>query len=141
MPISYQLLPGPVGKLLEGTYSTTASVPISPSCSLVYTTGHLGLDVESGKLVSKSLEAEFDAIFNCLDAALKNAGVKNGCGSAFKFTSYLTDARSEATMQAVFKARWPDHFPTWTTVLVKEIAGASYMHSEIAAEAVMYRET
>lgn len=136
--ISYQLLPGPVGKLLEGTYSTTARVPISHSCSLVYTTGHVGLDLESGKLVSSSLKAEFEAIFRCLDTALKNAGVQKGCGGAFKFTSYLSSADCEATMQAVFKTRWPGHYPTWTTVLVTEIAGASHMHAEISAEAAAF---
>lgn len=134
----YRHLPGPVGKLLEGTYSTTVSVPLSSTASLVYTTGHLGLDLNTGSLVRSSLEAEFNAIFDCLDAALKNHGVVGGCASAFRFISYLTSPDHEPTMQSVFKNRWPDHQPTWISVIVKEVAGGPGMNAEIAAEAAMY---
>lgn len=136
--IRYQHLPGPVGKLLEGTYSTTASVTITPNTSLVYTTGHLGLDLKTGSLVKSSLDAEFDAIFECLDAALKHADVKDGCGQAFKFTSYLTSTDYESTLQEVFKRKWPGHQPTWVAVIVSELVGGPGMHAEIAAEAVAY---
>lgn len=134
----YRHLPGPVGKLLEGTYSTTVSVPMSPSASLVYTTGHIGLDLNTGSLVHDSLEAEFNAIFDCLDAALKNHGVSEGCGQAFRFVSYLLSPDLEPTMQSVFKKRWPGHQPTWVTVIVKEVVGGGAMSAEIAAEAAVY---
>lgn len=137
----YHHLPGPVGKLLEGTYSTTVSVPVSPTTSLVYTTGHLGLDLSTGSLVRSSLEDEFNAIFDCLDAALKNHGVSGGCGQALRFISYLTSPDHEPTMQSVFKKRWPGHQPTWVAVIVSEVVGGGGMHGEIAAEAAVYSST
>ncbi|GAM90462.1 hypothetical protein ANO11243_085060 [Dothideomycetidae sp. 11243] len=137
-PIKYQLLPNAVGNLLKGTYSTTASVPVSSTTSFVYTTGHIGLDLQTGALVHETLEAEFNAIFNCLNAALKGANVRDGCAGAFKFTSYLLKAEHEPVMQAVFKQRWPQHRPTWTTVIVADVAGGGCMHAEIAAEAAAF---
>ncbi|KAM0713398.1 hypothetical protein Q7P37_010360 [Cladosporium fusiforme] len=134
----YQHLPGPVGDILKGTYSTTASIPITPSASLVYTTGHLGLDLSTGILVRSSLEAEFEAIFECLDAALKHANIRRGCEQAFRFTSYLTSPEYEITMQQVFKRKWPGHQPTWVAVVVSQLVGGPGMHAEIAAEAVSY---
>lgn len=136
----YRHLPGPVGDLIRGNYSTTVAIPVSPNTSLVYTTGHIGLDLTTGKLVYTSLEAEFNAIFDCLDAALQNHGVSGGCGQAFKFVAYLLTPDVESTMQKVFKERWPDHQPTWVTAIVKEVVGGGNMHAEIAAEAVMYSD-
>jgi len=137
----YRHLPGLVGKLLEGTYSTTVSVPVSPTTSLVYTTGHLGLDLSTGSLVHSSLEAEFNAIFDCLDAALKSHGASGGCGQAFRFVSYFTSPDHEPTMQSVFKKRWPGHQPTWVAVIVREVVGGGAMNAEIAAEAAVYSST
>ena len=79
--ITYQNLPGPVGDCLKhASLATTAivPVPVSHTSSLVFTTSHIGLDLKTGKLVKDTATAEFEAIFACLDAALKNAGVAEG---------------------------------------------------------------
>ncbi|CAI7641210.1 unnamed protein product [Penicillium bialowiezense] len=122
--VTYQYLPGPVGDCLKpSSLATTATIPLSPTASLVVTTGHLGLDLETGQLVNSSAEAEFNAIFSCLDAALKNAGIVEGLLGAYKFVSYLQ--------------RFLGHTPTWSTVIVKEI-NVSTMRAEIAAEGVLF---
>ena len=136
----YQHLPGPVGKLLEGTYCTTASVPISPYATLVYTTSHLGLDLQTGVLIRESLQAEVEAIFDCLDAALKNAGVIEGCGQAFKFTCCMRSVQQQSTVEAVFKGKWAGHQPAWVAVIVSDFVGGPGMNVEIAAEAVIYSD-
>ncbi|KAJ5213046.1 hypothetical protein N7449_000215 [Penicillium cf. viridicatum] len=83
--ITYQHLPGPVRDCLKPfTLATTATIPVSSTNSLVVTTGHLGLDLKTGELVNTSAEAEFHAIFSCLDAALKNAGIVKGLHQAYK---------------------------------------------------------
>ncbi|BCR90947.1 uncharacterized protein ACHE_60833A [Aspergillus chevalieri] len=136
--ITYKHLPGPVGDCLKpASYATTATVPVSPTASLVYTTGHIGLRLDTAELVHESLEAEFKAIFTCLDAALKNAGAIRGLAQAYRFTSYLVRAEDEAVMQSVFRRMAPGHTPTWCSVLVKEI-NVKGMSAEIAAEGVVY---
>ena len=136
--IVYKNLPGPVGDCLKpASYATTATVPVSPTASLVYTTGHIGLRLDTAELVHGSLEAEFEAIFTCLDAALKNAGATHGLLQAYRFTSYLVRAEDEAIMQGVFRRMAPGHTPTWCSVLVKEI-NVKGMSAEIAAEGVVY---
>lgn len=136
--VVYENLPGPVGDCLRpASLATTAKVPVSPKTSLVFTTSHVGLDLQTGELVNKTIEAEFEAIFNCLDEALKYAGIAVGVFQAYRLTSYLVDAKDEAAMQDVFKRMFPGHTPTWTLVIVKAI-NVPGMRAEITADAVMY---
>lgn len=53
---------------------------MSSTTSLVVTTGHIDVDLKTGVLVNRSAEAEFNAIFCCLDAALKNAEIAEELG-------------------------------------------------------------
>lgn len=136
--ITYQNLPGPVGECLKpSSLSTTATVPVSPTISLVFTTGHIGLDLKTGNLVNSSATAEFEAVFDCLDAALKNAGVAKGLGQAYKLVSFLVNSEDEAVMQRVFQQKFPGHTPTWTTVIAKEIVVPG-MRAEVVAEAALF---
>ncbi|KAE8374458.1 hypothetical protein BDV26DRAFT_284263 [Aspergillus bertholletiae] len=138
---TYQHLPGPVGDCLKpASLATTATVPVSPTSSLVFTTGHIGLNLATGALVRETAEAEFEAIFTCLDAALKNAGANRGLAQGYRFVSYLVSAEDEIVMQKVFRRMVPGHTPTWCTVLVKEI-NVPGMRAEIAAEGVLYHES
>ncbi|KAJ5454495.1 uncharacterized protein N7458_005451 [Penicillium daleae] len=136
--ITYKNLPGPVGDCLKpASLATTATVPISPTVSLIFTTGHIGLNLTTGDLVNHSAEAEFEAVFDCLDAALKDAGVSNGLRQAYKLVAYLVDSGDEAIMMQVFQRKFPGHTPTWTSVVVKEIV-APKMRAEVAAEGVIF---
>ena len=135
----YRNMPGPVGDCLRpASLSTTAIIPVSESTSLVVTTGHIGLDLSTCALINDTIEHELNAIFSCLDAALRDAGATNGLRAAYKFTSYLTSAAHEPIMQEVFKRRWPGHSPTWTTVFVSAIIVPD-AHAEIVAEGVIYK--
>lgn len=132
--ILYQWTPGPVGEMLRSSsLATTASIPLGGT--LVVTTGHVGVDIKTGELVTSSIEAEFNAVFECLDAALANAGVSKGLGSAHKLVAYLTRAEDEIKMLAVFRQRYPGHTPTWTSVVVKGLMNVG-MHAEVQAEAM-----
>ncbi|PLB49687.1 YjgF-like protein [Aspergillus steynii IBT 23096] len=135
--ITYQNLPGPVGDCLKPLYATTAKVPVSPTTSLIYITGHIGLDLATGSLVSETPEAEFEAIFKCLDAALKHAGAARGLAQSYRLTSYLVNAEDEKTMQEVFQRLVPGHTPTWCTVLVNAI-NVKGMRAEITAEGAAF---
>ncbi|RSM04625.1 hypothetical protein CDV31_009949 [Fusarium ambrosium] len=133
-PVRYQFLPGPVGEMLRSaSLATTASIPITGT--LVITTGHVGVNLKTGELVTSSVEEEFNAVFDCIDAALRNAGVSKGLGSAHKLIAYFTRAEDEATMLALFRKRWPGHTPTLTSVVVAALVNPG-MHLELQAEAI-----
>ncbi|KAH6892611.1 hypothetical protein B0T10DRAFT_458319 [Thelonectria olida] len=132
--VQYQFLPGPVGEMLRSaSIATTATVPLTGT--LVVTTGHVGLNLETGEFVTGSIEDEFNAIFNCLDAALKNAGVSKGLGGAHKLLACFLRAEDEATLHAIFRKRYPGHTPTWTSVVVAGIMNPG-MNAEVQAEAI-----
>ncbi|KAE8337213.1 hypothetical protein BDV24DRAFT_167491 [Aspergillus arachidicola] len=115
-----QHLPGPASDCLTpSSLATTATVPASPTGSLIFTTGHTGLDLKTGALVRETAEAEFEAIFTCLGAALKNAGVSWGRAQGHRFVSYIVHVEDENVMQDVFRRMVPGHTPTWCTVIVK----------------------
>lgn len=130
-------LPGPVGTMLRNSgLASTTRVPLS-GCSLITTTGHVGLDLSSGELVNSTLDAEFNAIFNCLHAALKHSGVEDGLAGAHKITCYFTAVDQEAVMLRIWRQRWPQTYPAWTSVVVKGLVSEG-MHAEVQAEAVLY---
>ncbi|KAI9150866.1 endoribonuclease l-psp family [Paramyrothecium foliicola] len=132
--VQYQWLDGPVGEMLRSSsLATTATVPLAGK--LVVTTGHVGLDLETGQFVTSSIDAEFKAIFNCLDAALRNAGVAQGLASAHKIVAYFTRAEDEQKMLGLFRERYPGRTPTWTSVVVSGIVNPS-VHAEVQAEAI-----
>lgn len=128
-------LPGPVGEMLRSAgIATTTTVPLSGK--LVTTTTHVGLDLNTGALVTSSLEDEFTAIFVCLDAALRNAGVQRGVGDTHKITAYLIDPADESTLQRIFRERYPGHSPAWGTAIVPAIVVPN-MRAEVQAEAML----
>lgn len=138
--VKYDNLPNPVGDILKSAaLATTATVPVSSNTSLVLTTGHVGLDLETGSLVNDSMEHEFEAIFSCLDAALKHAGARDGLRQAYRFTSYLTRVEDERIMYEVFRRACPGHTPTWCLVIVERI-NVEGMNAEIAAEGAIFHE-
>ncbi|KAH8130093.1 hypothetical protein ACSS6W_008237 [Trichoderma asperelloides] len=133
--VQYQWLPGPVGDMLRSaSLATTASIPLG-NATLVVTTGHVGVDIKTGELVRSSLEAEFNAVLDCLDAALLNAGVDGGLASAHKIVAYFTAKECEEVMFALSQQRFPNWTPTWTSVVVVELVNPG-MHAELQAEAI-----
>ncbi|ATY62707.1 endoribonuclease L-PSP family [Cordyceps militaris] len=135
-PVQYKWLPGPVGEMLRSaSLATTATIPLG-STSLVVTTGHVGVNINTGALVHSSLEAEFHAVLDCLDAALLHAGVERGLAAAHKITAYFTARECEEVMLGVFRQRFPGHTPTWASVVVAELVNPG-MHAELQAEAII----
>ena len=133
-PLQYQWTPGPVGEMLRSSsLATTAKIPLAGS--LVVTTGHVGVDLKTGELVTNSVEAEFNAVFDCLDAALRNAGVTQGLATAHKLVAYFTRPQDETTLLSIFRRRYPGSTPTLTSVVVAALVNPG-MHVEVQAEAI-----
>ncbi|KAL3489836.1 Endoribonuclease L-PSP/chorismate mutase-like protein [Aspergillus germanicus] len=139
-PISYIQAPGPLGQLFQaGGTSNVARIPLRTASHLVITGGQPGFDLARSELVTTSLEDEASACFDCVDAALKSAGVTGGLAQAHKFTCFLTDMRYEDVVMRVWRGRMPGHRVPWVTVGVAMLALPD-MRVEIAAEAVVYEE-
>lgn len=133
--VTYQWLHGPVGQMLRSSsLATTATLPLTGR--LIVTTGHVGVDLKTAQLVTSSTEAEFNAVFDCLDAALRNAGASSGLASAHKVVAYYTRAEDESIMLELFRKRYPGHTPTWTSVVVAGLVNPG-MHAEVQAEALI----
>jgi 2-iminobutanoate/2-iminopropanoate deaminase len=93
--------------------------PYSPAVvdrGLVYVSGQVGLDPETGRLASDGVRAEADRAFANL------AGVLNAAGSALeeivRTAVYLTNVDDFAAMNEVFERCMAGHRPARTTVVV-----------------------
>ncbi|KAJ0421681.1 hypothetical protein BJY00DRAFT_311983 [Aspergillus carlsbadensis] len=136
---TYTWLPGPVGAMLQRTsLASAARIPLSPTTTLITTTGHIGLDLATGETVTSSPTAEFHAIFTCLDAVVRNAGMRGGLGDVHKVVAYFVHAADEQVMLGVWRERFPGRTPTWTSVVVSGIMGGG--RAEVQVEGVVYAE-
>lgn len=109
-----------VGRVCQEVgFSQAVSVPAN--ARIVITAGQAGFDLQTGKLVETSVEDQILAAFDCVDAALRSAGVKDGLLSAHKMVSYLTDVRDEPLMMEIWRRRYPECRPTWTAVGVTSL--------------------
>lgn len=108
-------LPGPSGNdCIAAGFSNAVRLP--PNAQLVLTAGQAGIDLNTERLVESSPEAQIEACFDCCHVALKLAGVLDGLASAFRITSFLPDQRHDPLMMEIWRRRYPDHRPVWTSV-------------------------
>ena len=81
---------------------------------VLYSSGQLGLDPATGRLVEGGIEAEARQAFANLAAVAAEAGAT--LGNAVKLTLYLTDLSQFAAVNAVMKELVPEPFPARTTI-------------------------
>lgn len=140
--VTYTQTPGPLGDLYQaGGSSHAASIAIAPHLRLVTLSGQPGFSLTKTPLglingPSTTFAEEASACFDCIEAALRSAGVKNGLWDVFKMTAYLTDMRDEAEMMRVWRERYLGHRPVWVTIGVAQLAVLG-MRVEISAEALI----
>lgn len=124
-----------IGESCQKTgFSNSTMLPAN--AQLVITAGQAGCDPQTGDLVESSVEAQIEASFDCVDAALKAAGVKEGLAKAHKMVSYLIDCRNEPLMMKIWRRRYPNRRPTWTCIGVSNMC-AKGMICEIQGEAIL----
>ena len=119
-------------------HTSTAPGALAPysqgmaGAGLVYTSGQIGLDPASGKLVDGGVPAEAAQALRNVAAILDAAG--SSIDRVLKTTMFLVDMADYPTMNEVYRAAFPEPFPGRTTVVVTALpAGA---HVEIEAVAV-----
>jgi 2-iminobutanoate/2-iminopropanoate deaminase len=96
----------------------------------VYTSGQIGLQPESGKLVPGGVEAEARQVVDNLTAVLEAAG--SSLGRVVKTTIFLADIDDFKRINAVYADAMGEHRPARSTVQ----AGALPLGARIEIEAV-----
>jgi enamine deaminase RidA (YjgF/YER057c/UK114 family) len=77
-----------VGAVCQKTgFSQAVSIPATSRT--VITAGQAGFDLKTGILVETSVEEQISAAFDCMDAALRSGGVKDGLASVHKMVRIL----------------------------------------------------
>ncbi|MEO8936608.1 MAG: Rid family detoxifying hydrolase [Burkholderiaceae bacterium] len=93
--------------------------------NMIYSSGQLGLDPATGKMVTGDFEAEVRQAFANLEAIVTEAG--STLGNAVKLTLFLTDLSQFATVNAIMKELVPEPFPARTTIGVAALPlGATF---------------
>jgi 2-iminobutanoate/2-iminopropanoate deaminase len=114
-----------------------APAPIGPysqaiiSGGLLFASGQIGLDPESGKLVEGGVEAQTEQALKNLLAVLREA--KMGPEHVVKTTVYLTDLADFAKMNAVYDRYLGKQPPARTTIQVAGLPKGAQVEIEILA--------
>ena len=112
-----------------GTYSQGIR-----SGNLVFTSGQIPINPQSGELISDDFNAEVHQVLTNLDGILKGGGSSLQC--AVKLTVFLTDLSYFAQVNEVFDAFFPEDPPARSAVQVTALP----MNSRIEIEAIGYIE-
>ena len=112
---------------MERTKVNTAEAPaaIGPysqaiRCGqIVYTSGQIALDPQSGSLVGDDVETQTHRVMQNLQAVLVSAGTS--LAKVIKTTVFLTDMGDFQAMNAVYGSYFAEPAPARTTVAVAEL--------------------
>ncbi len=99
-----------------GPYSQAV---VSGPGKMVFLSGQLGLDPESGELVSDNFEAQVRQAFKNMQAVIEAAG--GDLNSIVKLTLYLTDLSKFASANAIMAEIVPEPYPSRTTIEVSAL--------------------
>ncbi len=110
--ISTEKAPAAVGPYSQGI-RLTHMFPAGEG-NVLYSSGQLGLDPATGKLVTGGFEAEVRQAFANLAAVAAEAGAT--LGNAIKLTLFLTDLSQFATVNTIMKEVVPEPYPARTTI-------------------------
>jgi len=97
----------------------------------VFTAGQLGLDPETGELVTGGVEAETRQALTNLRSVLEAAGT--GMDKALKTTVFLRDMDDFARMNAVYADFFTDNYPARSTVQVAALPRNAAVEIELIA--------
>ncbi len=111
-----------------GSYSQAVSVP---ELGLVFTSGQIGLDPATGKLVEGGIEAETRQVMENLSGVLEAAG--SGFHRVIKATVYLIDLAEFAQVNAIYAERVGEPLPARSTVGVASLPRGARLEIDLVA--------
>ena len=102
--------------------------------NLLFLSGQVGIDPDTGKLVEGGVEAQAHQVFKNLAAVLASAGIN--FRRLLKTTVFLKDMAHFKTVNEIYAAQVPPPYPARAAVAVKELPlGAEVEIEAIAAMA------
>jgi len=112
---------------LEGSFYSNSPYSQAVSYgSLLFVSGMISKDMETGKPTSGSIEEETEQVIKNIQTILNQAGSSLEC--VLQMTVYLTDPKYFDGMNSVFRKYFPTEKPTRSTV------GVQLMRSGIKVE-------
>ena len=99
---------------------------------LVYTSGQIALDPESGTLRGTDAAAQAPPVFANLRAVLNAAG--SGLGQVIKTTVFLADMKDFAAVNAVYAEAFGEHKPARSTVQAARLPKDALVEIECIAQ-------
>lgn len=101
------------------------------AAGLVWTSGQIALDPESGNLVETSFEDQVHRVFRNLDAVLREAGSDRS--KVLRATVYLTDLGNFQSMNAIYAEYFGEHKPARSTVQVAALPKGGAVEIDLVA--------
>ncbi len=101
---------------------------------LVFTSGQLGLDPQTGKL-AEGISAQTELVMAHLSAVLQAAGV--GMGDVIKTTIFLANMQDFATVNAIYARSFSAQPPARSTVQVAALPLGGLVEIEMVAQVQM----
>lgn len=98
---------------------------------VIYTSGQIALDPQSGTVVDGNFEAQARRVFENLKAVLAEAG--SGFPHVLKATVFLKDLGDFQTLNAVYAEYFGDHKPARTTVEVAALPKGGLVEIDLVA--------
>jgi len=99
--------------------------------SLVFLSGQIALDPETGELRNSTLEEEVGQVLRNLGAVLAAAGA--GVANVAKTTIFLTDMADFAAVNEAYAAFMGEHRPARATIAVKALPKGARVEIEAIA--------
>jgi 2-iminobutanoate/2-iminopropanoate deaminase len=121
-------------KLIATPLAPAAIGPYSQAVvhgGLVYCSGQIALDPQSGQLASGGVKAQAERVLTNLKAVLEAAG--SGCEHALKCTIYLSDMGDFAAVNEVYAKYFPKDPPARATVGVASLPKGALVEIDCVA--------
>ena len=99
---------------------------------ILYSSGQIGIDLDTNKLVEGGIKAEAAQIFAHLDALLAEAGITKH--KIIKATIFVTDLSHFADVNTLYAAYLEEHKPARSTVEVAALPLGAKIEIEIIAK-------
>jgi len=98
---------------------------------LIYTAGQIGMQPETGKMVSGGIQAETRQVLENLRAVLEagNSRLEN----VIKMTVFLVDMNDFQTMNEIYQEFFPENPPARSAVAVKQLPKNALVEMEAVA--------
>lgn len=98
---------------------------------LLFCSGQIGLDPESGQLVAGGVVEEFRRCLRNVEGLLRAAGL--GLGDVVRVTLYLTDMADFAAVNQAYASFFAEPFPARATVQAAALPRGAHVEIEVTA--------